>query len=181
MAVITDKNKIEELLTRGVSQVYPSYDEVFKLFEQGKPLRIYIGIDPTGEELHLGHTVQLLYLKKILDMGHIPILLIGDFTARIGDQTDKSDSARKQLTKQEVENNMKNYVRQANKVIDMSKVELRYSSEWYEKMSAQEFIKLATFTTVSQLLERDMFQNRMEAGKAIHTPELFYPFMQDRK
>ena len=109
MAVITDKNKIEELLTRGVSQVYPSYDEVFKLFEQGKPLRIYIGIDPTGEELHLGHTVQLLYLKKILDMGHIPILLIGDFTARIGDPTDKSDLARRQLTKQEVENNMKNY------------------------------------------------------------------------
>jgi tyrosyl-tRNA synthetase len=178
--VSTDKNKIDWLLNHAVENVYPSKAEVKKLLESGKQLKIYYGVDPTGPTLHLGHLITMKKLAELQQLGHKVILLIGDFTAMIGDPTDKA-ATRKQLTREEVLANCKQYKKQASVILDFdgsNAVELRYNSEWLAKMSFADVVELASHFTVQQMLERDMFETRIEEGKPVHLHEFMYPLMQ---
>ncbi len=178
--VSTDKNKIDWLLSHAVENVYPSKTEVKKLLEAGKQLTVYYGVDPTGPTLHLGHLITMKKLAELQALGHKVILLIGDFTAMIGDPTDKM-AVRKQLTREEVLANCKQYKEQAGRVLDFkgeNPVELRFNSEWLAKMSFADVVELASHFTVQQMLERDMFETRITEGKPVHLHEFMYPLMQ---
>src|SRR3989344_4591059 len=157
---VTDEQKIEELLTRRIEAVFPSKEEAEKRFKEGKELRVYLGIDPTGPHLHLGHTIPLLFLKQLLELGHKTVLLIGDFTARIGDPTGK-ETARKSLTEKEVKNNMINYLGQVYKILPKGSFEVKYNGSWLSKMSFRDLVELASHVTVQQMLQREMFQRRL--------------------
>ncbi len=177
MKVITDEKKIDELLSRGVENTYPSKDELRKALLAGKTLSIYNGIDPTGPSLHIGHGSTLLKLRELQDLGHEIILLIGDFTGRIGDPTDKS-ATRKQLSTKEIKNNLKNYTKQAGSILDMKKVKVKFNSTWLSKLSFEKLIEIASEFTVQQMIERDMFAKRIKEGHPVHLHEFFYPLMQ---
>ncbi|MDD3662548.1 MAG: tyrosine--tRNA ligase [Candidatus Pacebacteria bacterium] len=169
-----------ELLSRGVSSIYPSFDFVKSKIDKGEKVTIYLGVDPTGPTLHLGHAIPLKKLSEFQKLGHKIILLMGDFTAMIGDPTDKS-ATRKQLTHKEVLNNLKNYKKQAGKLISFSgknKAVIKFNSKWLGKMSFAEVLSLASHMTVQQMLERDMFKKREEEGKPIYLHEFLYPLMQ---
>ncbi len=173
--VKTDERKIEELLTRGVENVIPR-ELAQKKLRSGERLRVYLGIDPTGAQLHLGHSVPLRKLKAFADLGHHVIFVVGSFTAMIGDPSGR-DAAREPLTKRVVEENFKDYRRQAEKVLDFSNVEVRYNHEWLEALSLSDVVKLASHFTVQQFLQRDMFQKRISEGKPIALHEFLYPLM----
>jgi tyrosyl-tRNA synthetase len=179
MKINTDPKKIEEFLTRGVENLYPNKDFVTKQFLSGKKLRMYLGIDPTGPTLHMGHAVQLKKLKEFQALGHEVVLLIGDFTAMIGDPTDKS-ATRKPLTRKQVLNNCKLYKKQASLFLKFGfgGAKLKFNSSWLGKMKFGDVLDLASKVTVQQMLERDMFHKRMEEGKPIHIHEFMYPLMQ---
>ncbi len=176
--IITDKNKIEEVLTRGVENIYPNREALEKVLLSGEKLRIYNGIDPTGK-LHIGHGVVLKKLRQLQNLGHEVIVLIGDFTARIGDPTDKL-ATRKKLTKEQVEKNAKGYKNLIGKILDVKKSNLRFlhNEKWTNKLKPEDMLELASYFTVSRLLERDMFQNRLKEGKEIHVHEFLYPIFQ---
>jgi len=176
--IITDKNKIEEVLMRGVENIYPNREALEKVLMSGKKLRIYNGIDPTGK-LHIGHGVVLKKLRQFQNLGHEVIVLIGDFTARIGDPTDKS-AARKKLAKAQVEKNAANYKKLIGKILDLKKANVRFlhNEEWTNKLKPEDMLELASYFTVSRLLERDMFQNRLKEGKEINAHEFLYPIFQ---
>ena len=171
-----DEQKIEEILTRGVEDVIVK-EELKKRLLSGKKIRLYLGIDPTGSLLHLGHAVLLWKLREFQDLGHEVILLIGDFTARIGDPTDR-DSARKVLTEKEVKENFKSYRRQASKILDFGKVKIKYNSTWLSKLRFEDVLKLSSNFTVQQMLQRDMFQRRLKDNLPISVTEFMYPLMQ---
>jgi tyrosyl-tRNA synthetase len=179
MKINTDPKKIEEFLTRGVENLYPNKDFIKKQFLSGKKLRMYLGIDPTGPTLHMGHAVQLKKLKEFQALGHEVVLRIGDFTAMIGDPTDKS-ATRKPLTRKQVLNNCKLYKKQASLFLKFgfSGAKLKFNSSWLGKMKFGDVLDLASKVTVQQMLERDMFKKRMEEGKPIHINEFMYPLMQ---
>jgi tyrosyl-tRNA synthetase len=177
MKIDTDEKKIQEILTRGVENVYPSREEFEKALRSGKQLTVYNGIDPTGPTLHIGHGVVLLKLRQLQELGHKIILLIGDFTGMIGDPTDKT-ATRKKLTRKEVLANCKNYAKQAGRILDMKKVDLKYNSKWLGKLRAGDFLELGSEITVQRLLERDMFQKRMQDAKPIYLHEFIYPLLQ---
>ncbi len=174
---IIDTEKINELLSRGVENVYPSKEEVKKTLLSGRILTIYNGIDPTGPTLHIGHGSVLLKLKELQDLGHKIILLIGDFTGRIGDPTDKN-ATRKQLSTKEIKENLKSYTKQAGAILDMKKVEVKFNSKWLSKLSFEEVMEIASEFTLQQMIERDMFEKRIKEGQPIHLHEFFYPLMQ---
>ncbi len=174
--VSTDKAKIDEVLTRGVEQILPNKNGLAKLM-QTRRIRLYLGIDPTGSLLTLGHSVVLRKLKQFADLGHEVILLIGSGTVKIGDPTGR-DSTRPELSDAEIEANFKNWQEQASKVLDFEKIQIRYNGQWLDKMRLPDFIKLMAKTTVSQLLERDMFVKRMKKNLPIFTHELMYPLLQ---
>lgn len=177
MKIDTDEKKIQEVLTRGVENVYPSREEFEKALKSGRQLTIYNGIDPTGPSLHIGHGVVLLKLRELQELGHKIILLIGDFTGMIGDPTDKT-ATRKKLTRREVLENCKNYAKQAGKILDMKKVEIKYNSKWLGKLKMDDVLELGAHFTVPRLLERDMFQARLKEGKTVSLHEFLYPVMQ---
>ncbi len=164
-----------ELLTRAVSDIVPRKLAEEKL-KSGKKMRIYLGIDPTGAKLHLGHSVPLRKLKAFADAGHQVIFLVGSFTAMIGDPSGR-DTLREALTREQVEKNFQTYKEQASKILDFSKIELRYNHEWLEKLKFDDIIKLASHFTVHQMLERDMFQERIKKENPIGLHEFFYPLM----
>ncbi|MDA1060626.1 MAG: tyrosine--tRNA ligase [bacterium] len=166
----------DELLNRGVVDVIVRKDLEAKL-AKGKKLRVKLGIDPTGSDLHIGHSVVLRKLRQFQDAGHTAILLIGDYTAKIGDPTGKSET-RVMLSEKEIKENMKHYVEQASKVLDIDKIELRHNSEWFEKMSMADIIELTAKKTVNQMLQREDFKNRFKKDEDISTVELLYPMMQ---
>lgn len=176
MKVITDKNKIKEVLERGVDKIEPE-GLLEKQLLSGKQIKLYFGIDPTGSVLHLGHSVVLRKLKAFQELGHKVYLLIGDFTAKIGDPTDKL-AQRQPLTDKQVKDNMKTYKKQAGKILDFSKIELVYNSEWLKKLDFEKIIDLAANFSVQRLLERDMFEKRIKEGKNISLVEFLYPLMQ---
>ena len=175
--IIIEDGKIEEILKRRIENSYPSEEEVKKRLKEGKRLKFYYGIDPTGPSLHIGHTVQLFLLKQLAELGHEIILLIGDFTARIGDPTDK-EATRKKLTEKEVKENMRNYIKQIEKILPEKYFKVRYNSEWLKRMSFENIIELAGHITVQQTEAREMFQERIKKGKPIYLHEFLYPLMQ---
>ena len=174
---MTQEQKIQEVLTRGVENIYPSKASLEKVLKSGKKLRLYNGIDPTGPTLHLGHLVQIMKLKQFQDLGHKIIVLIGDFTAQIGDPTDKF-AVRKQLTHKQVIKNCKGYKEQIGKILDLKKVEFKYNSEWLGKLSLTEIIELSANFTAQQTLSRGMFKKRIQEGKDLYLHEFLYPMMQ---
>jgi tyrosyl-tRNA synthetase len=181
MKVKTDKKIIERILTKGVEQILPSEDALRELLESGKRIKIYQGFDPTADTLHIGHTVGMRKLEDFRKLGHHIIFLIGDFTARVGDPSDKT-AARQMLTKEQVEENMTKYKEQASKIIDIDNkenpVEILYNSEWLEKLDFGDIIELTSKFTVQQMIKRDMFQKRLEKNKPIYINEFLYPVMQ---
>ncbi len=142
--------------------------------QRGRPLRVYLGLDPTSPDLHLGHAVVLRLLQRFVDDGHDVILLIGDFTARIGDPSGRN-ALRPPLGDEQIAANMRTYAAQAGKVLDMSRVTLRYNSEWLSKLTFDEIYKLLAQTTVAQMLQREDFKLRYESGTPIALHEFVYP------
>ena len=174
-----DEEKIKHLLERGVENIYPSKVFLEKLLRSGKKLTIYQGIDPTGQ-LHIGHSVPLRKLKEFQDLGHKIIVLIGDFTAKIGDPTDKS-AARVRLTDSQVKENMKSYKKQIGSIIDFegkNPAEFKLNSKWLGKLSFGEVVELASNFTVQQMIIRDSFDKRIKEGKPVYLHEFLYPLMQ---
>ncbi len=178
MQVITDEKKIDEVLNRSVVMAYPTKELLKAALLSGKKLRIYNGIDPTGD-LHIGHGVVLRKLRQFQDLGHEIIVLIGDFTARIGDPTDKT-ATRKKLSKEEVEKNALGYKKLISNILDIKSPDFKflYNEKWTNKLKPEDLLDLTSNFTVSQLLERDMFQNRIKEGKEIYLHEFLYPVFQ---
>lgn len=176
MAIITDENKIQEWLTRGVTN-YIDQEHLKAQLVSGKQLRIKFGIDPTGDKIHLGRAVPFWKLKQLQDWGHHIILIIGDFTARIGDASDK-DSERPMLTKEAIADNLKGYLDQIGKILDISKVEIRYNSEWLEKLSFDTLSEIANIFSVNEMLDRDNFSERHKNHTRISLREFLYPLIQ---
>lgn len=174
--VIKNIPSIEELLTRRVSEVIVRGDLEKKLLS-GIRLRIYLGVDPTGFSLHLGHAVVLHKLKEFVDLGHEVILLIGDFTAKIGDPTGK-DATRPALTDKQIKENFKDYKKQASKILDFSKVKIKYNSAWLSRLTFAEILSLSSHITVQQMLHREMFDKRIKENAPISVTEFMYPLMQ---
>src|SRR6266508_2621328 len=147
------------LIRRGAEQITPD-DEFVKKLERsvatGKPLRVKYGIDPTGIDVHLGHTVPLRKLRLFQELGHQAVLIIGNYTALVGDPSGR-DQTRARLTQEQVEANAKDYLRQVSKVIDISKTEVRYNGEWFSKFSFLDVMQLTSQITVQRMLERDDF------------------------
>jgi len=170
-------NRIKELLQRGVEEIIPPTEDFGKVLSGKKKLTVYLGIDPTASNLHLGHSVNLLKLKKFQELGHKTILLIGDFTARIGDPSGKT-SQRSPLTVKQVKDNLKAYKKQAGKILDFKKVEIRFNSEWLLRLRFEDVLYIASAFTVNRMLQRDMFQERLKSGNPIGLDEFLYPIMQ---
>ncbi len=176
----TAEEKIKEVLERSVDKVYPSREAPEKVLLSGKKLRVYLGVDPTGPHLHLGQLTNLLVLKRLQALGHEIIFLIGDFTARIGDPTDKL-ATRKALTEKEVAENMRTFREQVGKIIRFggeNAAKTAFNSKWLAKMNLADWLKLSANVTVQQMIERDMFSERLKAGKPIAVSEFSYPLMQ---
>ncbi len=165
-----------DLLTRAVAEVVPKAIAEQKL-NSGKPMRVYLGIDPTGSKLHIGHAVPLRKLRAFQDAGHQVIFLVGSFTAMVGDPSGR-DAMRAPLTMDQVEKNFETYKQQAAKVLNFSKVEVRYNHEWLAKMSFADVLTLTGQFTVQQMLKRDMFVDRMKKDMPIAITEFLYPLMQ---
>ncbi|MBU2545312.1 tyrosine--tRNA ligase [Patescibacteria group bacterium] len=172
----TKDQKIEDVLTRGVEKVIKK-DSLVEKLNSGKKLRVKHGIDPTTKDLHLGYSTVYLKLKELQEMGHQIIFLIGDFTGRFGDPTEKIE-ARKLRDAKEVRNLAKNYLKQVGKILDLKKTEIRYNSEWYGKMKADELLLLMSNFTTARMLERDMFQERIKKGIETGLHEPVYPVLQ---
>lgn len=181
MSVITKPEIIDDLLSRSVVEVLPSREQLKFLLTNGKQLRIYIGADATGPALHIGHATNYMILEKFRKLGHKVIILVGDFTARIGDPTDKT-ATRVQLNRDAVLENTKTWLEQIAPIIDIhnkeNPVEIVYNHNWLSKMTFEDVINLASNFTVQQMLERDMFEKRLQEKKPIYVHEFFYPLMQ---
>lgn len=181
MPVIKDEQQINELLTRSVDRIYPTQNELKKLLLSGKQLTIYVGIDPTADYVHLGHSTNYLLLERFHKLGHRIIVLVGDFTAMIGDPSDKS-SARVQLTREEVVKNLASFKKQIGKILDFedrsNPIEFKFNAEWLAGMTFEDVVMLASNFTVQQMIERDAFQKRLADNKPLYVHELFYPLMQ---
>jgi len=170
---------VEKILTRGVEKIYPSFDLLEKKLNEGKKLRVYLGIDPTSQNIHIGHSIPLRKLRKFQDAGHKVLLLFGDFTGMIGDPSGR-DTKRKPLSREQVLKNTSTYKQQVSKILDFDKnsPEIIYNSQWWDKMSMNEFFGVLSKFTISQLLERDMFQERMRKKQSVGTHEFLYPILQ---
>jgi len=165
-----------KLLSRNVELLLPEEDFKKKI-ASGKKLKVKFGMDPTAPDLHLGHTVVLSKLKQFQDLGHDIILIIGDFTALIGDPSGKSKT-RPQLTTEQIKDNAKTYFEQVGRVLDVDKIQVRYNSEWFSKLSLKDFLNIAGKVTLARIIERDDFQKRLLENQSIGFHELFYPVLQ---
>jgi len=167
------------LLRKGAAEVIREDELKAKLEKSmatGKPLRVYLGVDPTAPDIHLGHTVVLRKLKHFQDMGHTAIFLIGDFSAMIGDPTGQSET-RPPLTREQVDANAKTYLAQVYKILDPTKTEVRYNSEWLGKMSSYDTVRLCGHYRLARMLEREDFRSRLEKNLPISVHELLYPLL----
>ena len=168
------------IIKKGAIQIISEEDLMEKLTQsvkEDRPLTIKFGLDPSAPDIHLGHTVALRKIRQLQDLGHKVVIIIGDFTGQIGDPTGRS-KARKALSKEQVKENAATYMEQIFKVIDPSKTEVRFNSEWLEKLNFEEVIRLASTTTVARMLERDDFKKRYQENTPIGLHEFFYPLMQ---
>lgn len=174
---------LEEQLTilqRGADQITPSDEFVRKLqrsISTGKPLRVKYGIDPTGIDVHLGHTVPLRKLRQFQQLGHQAVLIIGNYTALVGDPSGR-DQSRARLTQEQIETNAVDYLKQVGKIIDTTQAEVRYNGEWFGKNTFLDVLSLTSKITVQRMLERDDFTKRYKAGTPIYLHECLYPLMQ---
>jgi len=173
---------VEEQLAyvrKGVAEIVPEEELKQKLansVQTGKPLRVYLGVDPTAPDIHLGHTVVLRKLKHFQDMGHTAIFMIGDFSAMIGDPTGQSET-RPPLSREQVDANAKTYLEQVYKILDREKTEVRYNSEWLGKMSSYDVVRLCAHYRLARMLEREDFRSRLDKNLPIAVHELLYPLL----
>jgi tyrosyl-tRNA synthetase len=166
-------------IRKGVAEIIPEPELAAKLEasrKSAKPLRVYLGVDPTAPDLHLGHTVVLRKLKHFQDLGHTAVFLIGDFSAMIGDPTGVSET-RPPLTREQVDANAKTYLEQVYKILDREKTEVRYNSEWLSKMNAEEVVRLCGRYQLARMLEREDFRSRLRNNQPISVHELLYPLL----
>lgn len=169
-----------KIIMKGVDTLIDEKDLREKLInaqKENRPLTVKLGLDPSAPDIHLGHTVVLRKMKQLQDLGHKVVIIIGDFTGKIGDPTGKS-SARKALTTEQVLANAKTYEEQIFKVLDKEKTEVRFNSEWLSKLNFEDVVKLAATITVARMLEREDFKKRYESNTPISVHEFFYPLMQ---
>ncbi|MCL4480497.1 MAG: tyrosine--tRNA ligase [Candidatus Thermoplasmatota archaeon] len=171
-----DKQKINELLTRGVEEIIEK-DKLESKLKSGKLLRIKLGIDPTSPNLHIGRAVPLFKLRDFQKLGHKIVLIIGDFTGVIGDTSDK-DSERPMLKQEQVKKNMESYILQAGKIINIDKCEIHYNSEWLGKLGYKELCEQADVFSLSDFISRENINKRLDGGKRVSLRELMYPLMQ---
>ena len=177
MMIIDEQIKI---IMKGVDEIIgldSLKDKLEKSNENKEPLIVKLGLDPSAPDIHLGHTVVLRKMKQLQDLGHKVVIIIGDFTGKIGDPTGKA-KGRKALTTEQVLENAKTYEEQIFKVLDKDKTEVRFNSEWLSKLSFEETIRLASTMTVARMLEREEFKKRYENQVPISIHEFFYPLMQ---
>jgi len=167
---------LDQLLSRGVQDIVPKKGLLEKI-KAGKKLRVYLGIDPTSTNIHLGNAVPLRKLRDFQNAGHEVIFLVGSFTALIGDTSDK-DGMRQPLTQAQIETNFHTYKEQASKILDFSRAKIMYNGDWLSNLSFQNIVELAQHFTVQQMIQRDMYQKRLEADKPIGLHEFLYPLMQ---
>lgn len=165
-----------ELLSRGAVDIL-SREDLANALKRGRPLRVKLGVDPTSPDIHLGHTVVLQKMRQFQDAGHQAVLIIGDFTALIGDPSGKN-ATRPPVSEAEIEVNAKTYLEQIGKVVDVSRLEIRRNSEWLSPLKLKDILGLASKVTVARLLERDDFQKRLKANTPVSFHELLYPIMQ---
>ena len=170
-------DKIDELLTRGVANIIPGRAGLDKVLRSGKKLNVYLGIDPTATHIHLGHAVPLRKLQVLVELGHHVTFLIGDFTALIGDTSDK-DFERPRLSKLQIEENFQTYKAQAEKILDFSKVTLAHNSDWLKKLQAEDFLKLADQFSLNDFISRELIKKRLDSGASVRLPEVLYPLLQ---
>lgn len=179
--VSADKEKINELLTRSVDTIYPNREALRELLLSGKQITVYVGIDPTADYVHLGHSTNYLLLERLHQLGHKIIVLVGDFTAMIGDPSDKT-AARGALTRKEVLANLKTFKAQIGKILDFkdkkNPIEFKFNRTWLSKLSFEKIAELASNFTVQQMLERDMFAKRVRENKPLYVHEFLYPLLQ---
>jgi tyrosyl-tRNA synthetase len=166
---------LESLTAQAVHII--SRDELQAKLASGKPLRVKLGVDPSTTDLHLGHSIVLRKLRQFQDFGHQAVLIIGDFTGMIGDPSGRS-ATRPNLTRKEVAANARTYFEQAFKILDPTKTETHYNSEWFSRMSFQKVVRLTSYVTLQQILHRDDFKKRMREEKPIRCHEILYPIMQ---
>lgn len=169
-------NKIEELLNRGVEEIIDKVNLKKKL-EDGKPLRVKLGIDPTSSNIHLGRSIPLLKLRDFQNLGHKIVLIIGDFTGLIGDASDK-DSERPMLSEEMVKNNLKTYIEQAGKIINIDETEVYHNSEWLKDLGYIDIGRQADTFSLNEFISRENIDRRLNAGKRVSLRELLYPLMQ---
>ncbi len=176
MRINTDPKKIKEILTRGVEKIIEKKNLLKKL-KSGKQLRIKHGIDPTGPKIHLGRAFQFWKLKEFQELGHKIVLIFGDFTAQIGDASDKL-AMRRPLSEKEAKKNLKDYPFQIGKILDIKKTEIHHNSQWLNKLSAKDLLLLSKKFTAQQMIQRRNFKERWKEGKPIGLHELNYPLFQ---
>lgn len=176
MAINTDPKKIKELLSRGVEEIIGK-EELEQKLASGQELRIKLGIDPTSPNIHLGRSIPLLKLRDFQQLGHKIIFIIGDFTGVIGDTSDK-ESERPMLSAEQVAENMKTYIEQASKIIDIDKCQIEHNSDWLSKLGYKEIGKQANTFSLSDFISRENIKKRLDAGKRVSLRELLYPLMQ---
>ncbi|HXZ11659.1 MAG TPA: tyrosine--tRNA ligase [Candidatus Sulfotelmatobacter sp.] len=167
------------LVTKGAAEVIREEELKNKLldsFQKNKPLRVYLGVDPTAPDIHLGHTVVLRKLKQFQDLGHTAIFMIGDFSAMIGDPTGVSET-RPPLTREQVEKNTETYLKQVFKILDKKKTEIRHNSEWLSKTTAEDVVRLCSHYRLARMLEREDFRSRLDKNQPIAVHELLYPLL----
>lgn len=180
MKIITDEKQVERVLTRGVEQVLDEKEKFKKLLMSGEQIKLYCGYDPTAPSLHIGHAISIKKLAEFQKLGHKVIFLIGDFTALIGDPTDKS-ATRPKLTREEILKNCESYQKQASAFLNFegeNPAEVRYNSKWSDKMNFKDLIEISSNFTVQQMIQRDMFKKRMDEEKPIYLHEFLYPLAQ---
>jgi tyrosyl-tRNA synthetase len=171
-----------ELILRGTVEVHTRSElesKIKKALKSGKPLKVKLGLDPTAPDIHLGHTVVLGKLRQFQDLGHQAILIIGDYTARVGDPSGRSKT-RPPLSDEEIDRNLKTYLEQVSAVLDIDKLQIRRNGEWFSEMNFAEVLKMAGSSTVARILERDDFSKRFKNNAPIGIHELMYPLMQAR-
>lgn len=174
--VKVNPEKIEEVLTRGVEQVLPDKEGLKTLMKKGR-IRLYWGVDPTSPRLHLGHTIGMRKLQEFADLGHEAILVIGTGTVLAGDPSLR-ETARPSITLEEIERNIKTWREQAAKVLDFSKIKIRYNGDWLVKLTLKEIVQIASHISAVKLFQREMFRKRIKRGGTVWAHETLYPLLQ---
>ena len=174
--ILSKSKKIEELMTRGVEEIIDR-SRLEENLKNEKQLRVKFGIDPTSKNIHLGRSIPLLKLRDFQELGHKIVLIIGDFTGLIGDTSDK-ESERPMLTDEIVNENLKSYIKQASKIIDIDKAEICYNSEWLSKLDYMNIGRQANVFSLNEFISRENISKRLDSGKRIYLRELLYPLMQ---